>query len=131
MGSACSKSDATSSHPEESSPNAAAGTIGVMFDRFDKDRKGHISLRDLQDMMKDDKTHIQGRDAAHIMNKYGVDGKMSLEEFKIWWNSTYTTYNDSDIENMVNEINETEPMDSIDETGIDGRVLKNVTSKRS
>lgn len=82
-------------------------------------------------MMKDDKTHIQGRVPVHIMNKYGADGKMSLEEFKIWWNSTYTTYNDSDIENMVNEINETEPMDSIDETGIDGRVLKNVTSKRS
>ena len=91
MGAACSKSDdAADSTPE--GPHAAKyGTVGVMFDRFDKERKGFISLKNLKDMMKDDKTHFQGRDADHIMNKYGTDGKMNVEEFKQWWNSTYTT----------------------------------------
>ena len=90
MGGACSKSDdAVDSAPE--GPNAKYGTVGVMFDRFDKERKGFISLKNLKDMMKDDKTHFQGRDADHIMTKYGTDGKMSLDEFKAWWNSTYTT----------------------------------------
>lgn len=91
MGGACSKSDDAVGELPETTPNAAAGTVGVMFDRFDKERKGHISLKNLKDMMKDDKTHFQGRDADHIMNKYGTDGKMSLSEFKAWWNSTYTT----------------------------------------
>ena len=90
MGGACSKSDdVVDTAPE--GPNAKHGTVGVMFDRFDKERKGYISLKNLKDMMKDDKTHFQGRDADHIMNKYGTDGKMSLDEFKQWWNSTYTT----------------------------------------
>ena len=91
MGAACSKSDddVVGSLPE--GPNARHGTVGVMFDRFDKERKGYISLKNLKDMMKDDKTHFQGRDADHIMNKYGTDGKMGIEEFKQWWNSTYTT----------------------------------------
>ena len=90
MGAACSKSDdVVDSTPE--GPNAQHGTVGVMFDRFDKERKGYISLKNLYDMMKDDKTHFKGRDADHIMNKYGTDGKMNLDEFKQWWNSTYTT----------------------------------------
>ena len=91
MGGACSKSDddIVGSAPE--GPNAKHGTVGVMFDRFDKERTNYISLKNLKDMMKDDKTHFKGRDADHIMNKYGTDGKMNLEEFKQWWNSTYTT----------------------------------------
>lgn len=87
MGSACSKSDAV----EDTPPHAKYGTIGVMFDRFDKERKGFISLKNLKDMMKDDKTHFQGRDADHIMSKYGHDDQMSIDEFKQWWTSTYTT----------------------------------------
>ena len=91
MGGACSKSDddVLGSLPDGS--NSKYGTVGVMFDRFDKERKGYISLKNLKDMMEDDKTHFQGRDADHIMNKYGTDGKMNIEEFKQWWNSTYTT----------------------------------------
>ena len=87
MGAACAKSDSV----VETATSHGGGTVGVMFDRFDKERKGFISLKNLKDMMKDDKTHFQGRDADHIMNKYGSDGKMSLEEFRQWWNSTYTT----------------------------------------
>lgn len=69
MGAACSKSDdAVGSMPEET-PNASAGTVGVMFDRFDKERKGYISLKNLKDMMKDDKTHFQGRDADQYVNQ--------------------------------------------------------------
>ena len=90
MGGACSKSDDAVDSAREG-PNAKYGTVGVMFDRFDKERKGFISLKNLKDMMKDDKTHFQGRDADHIMAKYGTDGKMNLDEFKAWWNSTYTT----------------------------------------
>ena len=89
MGAACSKSDDVAATPE--GPNAKFGTVGVMFDRFDKERKGYISLKNLKDMMKDDKTHFKGRDADHIMNKYGTEGKMNLDQFKQWWTSTYTT----------------------------------------
>mmetsp|Transcript_22018 Transcript_22018/g.61204 ORF Transcript_22018/g.61204 Transcript_22018/m.61204 type:complete len:127 (-) Transcript_22018:1173-1553(-) len=91
------------------------GTLGVMFKRFDKEKKGYISLKNLEEMMKDDKDHFQGRDAGHIMNKYGTNGKMNFEQFKAWWNSTYTTYNEGDIANLVNEVENEQHMDTIEE----------------
>jgi hypothetical protein len=90
MGATCCKAAETNqgeAHPE--------GTLGVMFGRIDKDGKGYIDLRDLKALMKDDyKAYFQGRGAEHIMAKYGQDDKMSLENFRHWWNSTYTSYND-------------------------------------
>jgi len=83
------------------------GTLGVMFRRLDKDRKGYISKQNLQDLMKDDKTHFQGKDVDHILEKYGTEGKLSFEQFKMWWNSTYTTYNDDDaLQRLVDEVQE-------------------------
>lgn len=98
-------------------------TIEVMFRQFDRNRKGYISLEDLQLMMKEDPAvsstglHIQNDDARHIMNKYGSDGKLTLDQFKLWWNSTYTTYNNEDeISRLVNEVqDEITPMDCIPE----------------
>ncbi|KAL7579501.1 hypothetical protein ACA910_007878 [Epithemia clementina (nom. ined.)] len=111
MGSLCFKQAKAPKAPEQS-----GGTLGVMFARFDKESKGYISRQDLQSMMKDDKTHFQGRDAEHIMNKYGTDGKMDFDQFSTWWNSTYTTYNNDDIANLVEQVNEEERMETIEET---------------
>jgi EF hand len=90
MGATCCK--AAETNQDEAHPG---GTLGVMFKRIDKDGKGYIDLRDLKALMKDDyKAYFQGRGAEHIMAKYGQDGQMSLENFRHWWNSTYTSYND-------------------------------------
>ena len=62
MGAACCKSAANDAAGGEES----GGTLGVMFNRFDRDKKGYISTEDLHRMMKDDKTHFQGKDANHI-----------------------------------------------------------------
>ena len=62
MGATCCKSaDGNGAGIHES-----GGTLGYMFKRFDKDNKGYISTEDLQGVMKDDKTHFQGKDANHI-----------------------------------------------------------------
>lgn len=60
MGAVCGKSNNATPPVEE------GGTLRVMFHRFDKDNKGFISTLDLQKMMRDDKTHFQGKDANHI-----------------------------------------------------------------
>ena len=112
MGSLCFKPAKAPAEPEP-----ASGTLGIMFARFDKEKKGYISRQDLQAMMKDDKTHFQGRDVDHIMNKYGTDGKMDFNQFSTWWNSTYTTYNDGDIANLVDQVHaEQQHMETIEET---------------
>mmetsp|Transcript_31558 Transcript_31558/g.65922 ORF Transcript_31558/g.65922 Transcript_31558/m.65922 type:complete len:126 (+) Transcript_31558:142-519(+) len=113
MGAACSKSDATPVGDE-------GGTLGVMFNRFDKEKKGYISLKNLEEMMKDDKMHFQGKDADHIMGKYGTDGKMNFQQFSTWWNSTYTTYNDGAIANLVDEVQTEQRMEPIAETELPG-----------
>lgn len=77
--------------------------MGAMFRRIDKEGKGYIDLHNLEDLMRDDKTYFQGRDASHIIEKYGVDGKMNFENFKVWWNSTYTTYNDDALMRIVQD----------------------------
>jgi ABC-type histidine transport system ATPase subunit len=94
-----------SSNRQTQEPPAAGGTLVVMFRRLDKDNKGYISIKDLKVMMKDDKTHFQGRDAEHIMNKFGTNGTMSFEQFTHWWGSTYTTYADEGIlQDLVDEV---------------------------
>lgn len=41
---------------------------------------------------------------------------MSLANFELWWSSTYTTYNEDALKNMVDELNEEpEHMESIPE----------------
>jgi hypothetical protein len=75
----------------------AGGTVATMFRRIDREKKGYIDLKNLEQLMKDDKTYFAGRDVNHIMDKYGDgNGRMTLEHFQTWWNSTYTTYNDDD-----------------------------------
>ncbi|EEC48013.1 predicted protein [Phaeodactylum tricornutum CCAP 1055/1] len=109
MGAACGKSAGAEVEQEES-------TLSVMFKRIDKDNKGYISPTDLKEMMKDDKTHFQGKDADHIMAKYGTDNKMNVAEFRQWWNSTYTTYNDDALGKIVEEVNEEiSPLEAIPE----------------
>lgn len=116
MGAACSTK---ASHPDESTSSkrkkgdggdnyndpAISGTVGVMFKRIDKDNKGYIDIDDLEKLMQEDKNYFQGKGASHIMNKYGNDdSKMGFTEFNTWWNSTYTTYNEDDIVNLVSEV---------------------------
>ena len=38
------------------------------------------------------------------MEKYGTDGKMTFTNFELWWNSTYTTYNDDALSRIVEEV---------------------------
>jgi hypothetical protein len=86
--------------------DSSGGTLKVMFDRIDKEKKGYISRKNLDQMMMDDKTHFQGSDVDRILAKYGSNDQMSFMEFKLWWNSTYTTYGDNDLERIVDEVDE-------------------------
>lgn len=72
-----------------------------MFQRIDKEGKGYIDLKDLESLMKDEKKYFGGKDASLIMEKYGTDGKMRIEHFITWWNSTYTSYNDDALAQIV------------------------------
>jgi len=74
-----------------------------IFDRFDKDKSGFISKGNLKQIIQDDKT-FRNVDVERILSKYGDDGKMSFEQFKFWWNSTYTTYNDDNIQGIMAEL---------------------------
>ena len=56
--------------------------------------------------MKDDRTHFKGDTATHIMEKFGNDGRMSLDNFSAWWGSTYTTYNDDHMARLVEDAQE-------------------------
>jgi vancomycin resistance protein YoaR len=81
--------------------------IHTMFKKFDKEGKGYISRQNLQKMMKGDTANMQRNDVDHTLAKFGTDDKMSLEQFELWWGSTYTTYNDdSTLKNMVDEVHE-------------------------
>ena len=79
------------------------GPIHSMFQRIDKEGKGYINKNNLEDIMKNDKSFFAGKGPSYILEKYGTDGKMTLEQFVVWWNSTYTTYNDETIEQIVQE----------------------------
>jgi hypothetical protein len=125
---------------------SSGGTLKVMFDRIDKEKKGHISRKNLHAMMMDDKTHFQGSDVDRILAKYGSNDQMSFMEFKSWWNSTYTTYGDNDLERIVDEVDEEEAaaaaqhqhMDTLAENDDDGPIplpknqhISNVAVSRS
>jgi len=118
MGAACCKSDGTEMTKSQSHKN----TLQVMFDRIDKEKKGYISTKNLEDLMRDDKTYFQGKDAEHIMSKYGEDGKMTFDQFRGWWGGTYTTYGDDmgasgmNLSKLVDEVNEEQKqLDTIEE----------------
>lgn len=111
MGASCCKSAELDATPP-------GGTLTVMFNRIDKDGKGFIDLRDLQALMKDDfKAYFQGRGAEHIMQKYGTDGKMSFENFQMWWNGTYTTYNEDVLGKTIDDVLEQLPEEDEEEAG--------------
>jgi hypothetical protein len=98
MGAACCKQ-----HGCGTESNAPENVLEAMFERIDRDKKGYISLEDLQSLMKDDKTYFFGKDTTHIMNKYGSDSRMTFDQFETWWSSTYTTHNDSELRDMVDK----------------------------
>ena len=99
MGALCSRQ-------QSATPVADQSTAAVLFRRIDKDAKGYICLTDLQALMKDDlKAYFpEGRGAEHIVDKYGTNGRLTQEQFDVWWNSTYTTYgNDEALSKLVDE----------------------------
>ena len=105
MGAACCRS-ADGVGTGGGSARELGGTVGVMFRRIDKEGKGYINLKNLEDLMKDDRTHFKGDTATHIMEKFGNDGRMSLDNFSAWWGSTYTTYNDDHMARLVEDAQE-------------------------
>jgi len=106
MGAACCKAGGT-----DAAAGGSGGTLEIMFNRIDKEKKGYISMKNLEDLMRDDKTYFQGKDTSHIMNKFGADNRMTFEQFKGWWGSTYTTYGEDNAGNLnlsklVDEVNQ-------------------------
>ena len=99
MGALCTKAEAAVPTMEERNDKLCRD----IFDRFDKDKSGFISKENLKQIIQDDKT-FRNTDVDHILSKYGTDGKMSYENFKFWWNSTYTTYNDDNIQEIMAEL---------------------------
>jgi Ca2+-binding EF-hand superfamily protein len=99
MGGMCSKPVAKEMTLEERNERTVRG----IFDRFDKDKSGFISKENLQQIIQDDKA-FKNADVEHILSKFGDNGQMSFEQFKHWWNSTYTTYNDDNIKQILDEL---------------------------
>ncbi|CAB9515991.1 expressed unknown protein [Seminavis robusta] len=99
MGGLCTKPQVKEMTLEERNDRTVKG----IFDRFDKDKSGYISKENLKQIIQDDKTFMNA-DVEHILSKFGNNGKMSLEQFKHWWNSTYTTYNDDNIRQILDEL---------------------------
>jgi hypothetical protein len=79
-------------------------TVRTIFDRLDKEKKGYLNEKNLQDLLRDERSFFQGKDATHILNKFGSDNKITFEQFKGWWSSTYTTYEDLDLGALVDEV---------------------------
>lgn len=104
MGASCCKSsDALGSGTVPAGTGAQSETLLVMFRRIDKEGKGYINLKNLEDLMKDGKANFAGKGADHIMEKYGTDGRMEIEHFTTWWNSTYTSYNEDALAQIVED----------------------------
>ena len=99
MGGLCSKAEAQ----ELTHAQREERTLRGIFHRFDKDNSGFISKDNLQQIIQDDKA-FGNADVEHILAKFGENGKMSYEQFKHWWNSTYTTYNDDNIKHIMDEL---------------------------
>jgi len=106
MGASCCKTADGMGSGSGNENDGGGGTLGVMFRRIDKEGKGYIDLQNLEQLMKDDKTYFKGGSASHILEKYGNDGKMSMDNFTAWWGSTYTTYNDDHMARLVEEAQE-------------------------
>lgn len=81
MGQLCCKSKKSDWREAKKDESNGDGTLHVMFNRFDKDRKGYISKDDLQKMMRDDKTHFQGKDANHISKFVVVIGLKEKDRY--------------------------------------------------
>jgi hypothetical protein len=75
-----------------------------MFDRLDKEGKGYLDEKNLQNLLRDERSFFQGKDVVHILAKYGSDGRLTFEQFQGWWSSTYTTYEDLDLGALVEEV---------------------------
>lgn len=103
MGAACCKSADGAGGTGGRKVSEQGGTLGVMFRRIDKEGKGFINLKNLEDLMKDDRTHFKGDTAAHILEKFGTDGQMTLDNFAAWWGSTYTNYSDDHMARLVED----------------------------
>lgn len=110
MGALCTKAEVAVPTMEERNERVCRD----IFDRFDKDNSGFISKENLKQLIQDDKT-FRNTDVDHILSKYGTDGKMSYENFKFWWNSTYTTYNDDNVQEIMAEL---EAEGATDATGL-------------
>lgn len=93
MGAACFKDSSTVDEP--------TNPVQVMFQRIDKKKKGYLDKSDLEKLMNDE---MLG-DADKIIQKYGTNNKMTYQNFELWWNSTYTTYNEDEITKLVEEAN--------------------------
>jgi hypothetical protein len=121
MGAACCKSDGADTSTSSAGAAAAhhrrsaggSGNVGsppeqdavrVIFDRLDKEKKGYLNEKNLQDLLRDERSFFQGKDATHILNKFGTDNKITFDQFKGWWSSTYTTYEDLDLGALVDEV---------------------------
>jgi hypothetical protein len=103
MGATCSKMTQSSATAEQVSTRATneSGTLLAMFRRIDKEGKGYIHVKNLDDLMKNDKTFFAEKGPTYILDKYGTDGKMTMDQFTMWWSSTYTTYNDDTVAEIV------------------------------
>lgn len=100
MGALCSKTSVNN----DVANTDGGGTVGVMFRNIDKEQKGYISMKNLSDLMRNDSSQFCGKGPDHVMQKYGTDGKMTFDQFKTWWSSTYTTYDDpASLQKLVDE----------------------------
>jgi hypothetical protein len=99
MGGLCTKPQVKELSLEERNERTVRG----IFDRFDKDKSGYISKVNLKQIVQDDKTFMNA-DVEHILSKFGENDRMSFEQFKHWWYSTYTTYNDDNIRQILEEL---------------------------
>ena len=99
MGACCCKGDASIRNVKHDEGR----TLRIMFRKLDSDKKGYISTEKLKDLLRDDRINIGEKGADYIMEKYGTDGKMSEGQFKVWWRSTSSLFNDDSIVQSVNE----------------------------
>jgi len=124
MGGLCTKPEVKTLSMAERNERTARG----IFERFDKDKSGFISKENLQQIIQDDKA-FRNADVEHILSKFGENDKLSFEQFKFWWNSTYTTYNDDNIKQILDELDaegaaESEPSPPRELTGDTKQTVK-------
>jgi hypothetical protein len=117
---------ATPGDPAVDGTKKSDGTVRVLFDRLDREKKGYIDEKNLKHLLRDDdRSFFQGRDVSHILAKYGSDNRLTYEQFQGWWSSTYTTYEDLELGALVEEVtaeqkrlkkaSDVRPMEPLDE----------------